>query len=78
MAEDKKGNIWIGTGGGGAYCYDGKKFTSYLSKIGRKQEDSLYHNWIPSIATDTKGNIWFGSMTHGGASLFIAKAFDIR
>lgn len=75
LAQDKKGNIWIGTGGGGAYRYDGKNFTSFLSDIGRKQEDSLYHNWIPSIAEDAEENIWFGSMTHGGASRFDGKTF---
>lgn len=70
LAQDKKGNLWIGTAGAGAYRYNGKDFTSYLSEIGTKQEDSLYHNWIPSIIEDTDGNIWFASMTHGGVSRY--------
>jgi ligand-binding sensor domain-containing protein len=73
---DKRNNdIWIGTGGAGAYRYDlsakkegGKMFTSFLTKIGHKQIDSLHHNWITSITDDAAGNIWFSSMSRGGVS----------
>lgn len=75
LITDRKGNLWIGTGGAGAYHYDGKNFTSFQSEIGRKQEDSLYHNWVPSIAEDAHGNIWFASMTHGGASKYDGASF---
>ncbi len=75
LLEDKKGNIWIGTGGAGAYRYDGKTFISFLSETGNKQEDSLYHNWITSITEDSQGNIWFSSMTRGGASRFDGENF---
>lgn len=75
LAQDKNGDIWIGTGGAGAYRYDGEKFTSFLTEHGRKQEDSLYHNWITSIAEDDDGNIWFSSMTRGGASRFDGENF---
>lgn len=75
LARDKAGNIWIGTGGGGAYRYNGNSFTSFLSEAGRKQEDSLFHNWVPSIAEDAKGNIQFASMTHGGASRYDGTSF---
>ncbi len=75
LATDKKDNLWIGTAGGGAYFYDGKKFKSYLTEIGRKQEDSLYHNWIPFIRKDNDGNLWFASMTHGGVNRFDGKKF---
>jgi ligand-binding sensor domain-containing protein len=66
LAVDNNDCLWIGTAGGGAYCYDGKEFNSYLTEIGWKQDDSLYHNWIPSIIKDRNGNMWFASMTHGG------------
>jgi len=75
LAQDNNGDIWIGTGAGGAYRYDGKNFTSHLSEIGKKQEDGLYHNWIPNITKDAKGNIWFASMTHGGVSKFDGNTF---
>lgn len=75
LCYDRQGNIWIGTGGGGVYRYDGDKFTSFLSKIGRKQIDSLHHNWVPSITEDSEGNIWFASMTHGGVSRYDGDVF---
>ena len=75
IATDNNDNLWIGTAGGGAYLYDGKNFKSYLTNIGQKQEDSLYHNWIPFIRKDNKGNMWFASMTHGGVSQFDGKEF---
>jgi ligand-binding sensor domain-containing protein len=75
LATDTNDNLWIGTGGAGAYCYDGKDFKSYLTEIGQKQEDSLYHNWIPFIRRDDKGNMWFASMTHGGVNRFDGKQF---
>lgn len=68
-------DLWIGTAGGGAFKYDGQNFESYLTNIGRKQEDSSYHNWIPNIEKDNKGNMWFASMTHGGVNRFNGKAF---
>lgn len=70
LMQDKKGNIWLGTCGGGAYCYDGKTFTSYLSNEGRIQSDGLHHNVIRSITEDNAGNIWFTSATHGGVSKY--------
>lgn len=75
LATDNSDNLWIGTAGGGAYYYDGTTFTSYLTEIGQKQEDSLYHNWIPFIRRDNNGNIWFASMTHGGVHQFDGKEF---
>ncbi|NNK90647.1 MAG: hypothetical protein HKO89_08580 [Saprospiraceae bacterium] len=75
LAVDQDDNIWIGTAGGGAYRYDGKYFKSFLSNIGRKQEDSLYHNWIPFIREDKEGHLWFASMTHGGVHRFDGEKF---
>lgn len=75
LATDNNNNLWIGTAGYGAYKYDGKNFKSYLIEIGKKQEDSLYHNWIPFIRKDNKGNMWFASMTHGGVNQFDGKKF---
>ncbi len=75
LATDNEDNLWIGTAGGGAYKYDRKNFQPYLTEIGRKQEDSLFHNWIPFIRKDNKGNIWFASMTHGGVNQFDGEKF---
>ena len=75
IIEDQKGDYWIGTGGGGAYHYDGEAFTSVLANEGAKYEDSLYHNWIPCIAEDQAGNIWFGSMSYGGLQRFDGQTY---
>ena len=75
LATDNDNNLWIGTAGGGAYKYDGENFKSYLTEIGRKQEDSLYHNWIPFIRKDNKGDMWFASMTYGGVNRFDGTKF---
>lgn len=75
LATDNNDNLWIGTTGGGAYKYDGEIFKSYLTEIGSKQEDSLYHNWVSYIKTDRKGNMWFASMTNGGVSQLTSDDF---
>lgn len=75
LATDNNNNLWIGTAGGGAFQYREKIFKDYLTEIGRKQEDSLYHNWIPFIRKDNKGNMWFASMTYGGVNRFDGKEF---
>jgi len=75
LLQDKKGDFWIGTGGAGAYHYDGKTFTQHLSKIGKTHDGKFQPNWIQSIIEDNDGNIWFSSMSHGGVSRYDGKAF---
>ena len=59
MMQDKIGNIWFGTFGGGACKYDGRTFTHYTEKEG------LCNNDIWCILEDNDGNIWFGSWGKG-------------
>jgi ligand-binding sensor domain-containing protein len=68
LLQDKGGDLWLGTAGGGAFRYDGESFTSYLSEDGTLYEDGLYHNWISSLAEDRAGNIWLTSMSGGGVT----------
>ena len=58
LLEDKDGNLWFGTNGGGVSKYDGKSFTHFTEKEG------LSSNFVPSILEDKSGNLWFG--TWGG------------
>ncbi len=57
IAEDKAGNIWVGSWShGGIYRYDGKTFTHF---------DGLSDDMIRCMLVDTAGNIWIGTRNHG-------------
>lgn len=62
LAEDKEGNIWVGTINNGVSKFDGKMWTNYNVANG------LIDNSVLSIAQDGYGRMWFG--TSGGLSIF--------
>ncbi len=66
LAQDKTGNLWIGTLGG-LSRYDGKTFTNYTVRNG------LMNNVVWAVAVDTQGNIWVGDQS--GLSQFDGKKF---
>ncbi len=68
ILEDKNGNLWFGTDGGGVSEYDGKSFMHYTNKEG------LSNNSVLSILEDKSGNIWFGT-SGGGVSKYDGKSF---
>jgi ligand-binding sensor domain-containing protein len=51
--QDKNGNIWFSSWGG-AYKYDGKRFTGFSTKDGLPTE-------VTKIIEDKNGNLWFGA-----------------
>ena len=51
ITEDKSGNLWFGTDGGGVSKYDGKTFTSYTPAQG------LVDDVIQSMATDKRERV---------------------
>jgi signal transduction histidine kinase/ActR/RegA family two-component response regulator len=60
--EDREGNLWIGTEGGGLNCLDHPDlkeekytFTAYTTKQGLSNDN------IRSICEDRKGNLWIGT-----------------
>ena len=55
LCEDKSGNIWLGTLGGGVSCYNGQSFTNFSVTQG------LSNNIVYCIAEDKTGNIWLGT-----------------
>lgn len=67
VLEDRKGNFWFASIGGGVYYYDGKSFTNYTTKEG------LASDRVTHIYEDNAGNIWFG--TEGGASCYDGQSF---
>ncbi|MFI5196030.1 MAG: two-component regulator propeller domain-containing protein [Chitinophagales bacterium] len=66
LAQDKAGNLWIGTLGG-LSRYDGMAFTNYTVRNG------LLNNVVWAVAVDTQGNIWIGGQS--GLSQFNGKKF---
>jgi ligand-binding sensor domain-containing protein len=75
VLQDRQGYLWIGTNGAGAYRYDGKEFTQFLSDVGKVYDDGQQHNIILSIVEDLSGNIWFTSLSHGGVSRYDGASF---
>jgi len=63
LLQDKRGNLWFGTHGGGVTRYDGEYFSHYTTDHG------LNGNIVKSMFEDSKGNIWFGTWV-GGVSMF--------
>lgn len=68
ILEDKTGNIWFGTYGGGVCKYNGSYFTRYTEKQG------LSNNTVLAILEDKSGNIWFGT-DGGGVSKYDGNYF---
>ena len=68
LLQDKTGDLWLGTAGGGAFRYDGESFTGFLADAGTLYEDGLHHNWISSLVEEDTGNIWMTSMSGGGVT----------
>lgn len=58
ITEDHLGNIWIGTDGNSAFCYDGSVFHKFT------RDDGIPHFWITDIMQDKLLNIWIA--TSGG------------
>jgi ligand-binding sensor domain-containing protein len=78
LLEDKAGNLWFGTIGGGVYCYNpvtGKR--NYFTTA-----DGLISNTVMCMLQDKEGFIWFG--TDKGVSCYdtysnsIISNFDMR
>ena len=64
IAEDKKGNIWIATIGGGLNRFDRKsnRFYHYLHS---RNHQSIASNFINSFSIDDHNNLWIGTQNNG-------------
>ena len=55
LAQDRNGNIWIGTRNG--LCrYDGYSVVSYFHD--KQRPNSLKHNYVFGLFTDSRGRLW--------------------
>ncbi len=55
ICEDQRGNIWLGTLGGGLVMFDGINFFPFT------EEDGLLNNFVRSIYEDNTGILWIGT-----------------
>jgi len=58
---DKKGKMWLGTGGGGLASFDPKKETCLRLEHNPNDPLSLSNNSITCLYQDSKENIWVGT-----------------
>ena len=65
--EDRQGNVWLSSWGGGVSKFNGKTFTNY------SKQDGLPHTDVLSAYHSSDGNMWFG--TWGGLSRFDGSQF---
>lgn len=66
--QDKSGNLWLGTNGGGLTRYDGSSSVTFTVAQG------LGNNQIRDIAEDSIGNLWF-VMGGGGVAKYDGRMF---
>lgn len=59
ITQDRRGNIWAGTYGGGASRWDGRSFHNLTT------DDGLLSNIINDLIEDSKGNLWFSHHSKG-------------
>jgi ligand-binding sensor domain-containing protein/signal transduction histidine kinase/DNA-binding response OmpR family regulator len=64
--QDSRGNLWIGSYGGGLLCQKNGEFYSFTT------DEGLSDNLISSIIEDKDGNLWIGTF-EGGVNYFKAK-----
>lgn len=62
LFQDSKGNVWVGTWGGGLARFDGKAWTTLTTR------DGLASNAVTCFAEDKDGRIWIA--TDGGLNVF--------
>ena len=55
LDSDSFGRIWIGTTGGGVFCYDGNQFINYTTT------DGLTDDGPRSILVTQDNNLWVGA-----------------
>jgi len=68
LLEDREGNLWLGSWGGGLCRYDGWRFSNYT------RDDGLAHDEVEAICHSHSGDMWFATRG-GGASRYDGHTF---
>ena len=65
ISEDKNGNIWVATVGGGINMFDRKANRFYHYVHDAKNKNSVSDNFINKITFDTSGKLWIATELDG-------------
>ena len=52
---DRNNNLWVGTGGNGLYCFEGKNCIRFTKQNG------LTHDFVHTMYQDSRGILWIGT-----------------
>jgi ligand-binding sensor domain-containing protein len=63
LRQDRQGELWAATEGGGVARFDGARFTTYTT------EDGLASDSVGAIEEDAQGDLWFSSSSDSGAGV---------
>ena len=76
IIQDKSGNIWFASNGGGVYRYDPSTAlrTGGSTLTNLSEKDGLCNNFVQTILEDRTGNLWFGTIS-GGICKYDGKSF---
>jgi signal transduction histidine kinase/ligand-binding sensor domain-containing protein len=61
---DSRGDLWIGTIGGGLNKYD-REFNGFIHFLPSESKNSISGNNVSAICEDKKGNLWIGTLGKG-------------
>jgi len=77
IAQDKEGNLWISTAGGGLNKYDRKTARFHAYRHNEKNFNSIASDQLSKVTVDDYGNIWVGTQ-HDGVSRFDPQSNTFR